>query len=129
MSTNKITYLDQIIPNKFFVFSNPELLVMDSFGFSDIKFFIDSLESDKAYVVTFEFVTSWILYEEDSPSIILSKPILITKNSNPITITQFIYYQIGLAIGNYNLDDDILEKIGETEGPGIIAKYNEINLF
>jgi hypothetical protein len=58
MSTNKITYLDQIIPNKLFVFSNLELLVMDSFGFSDFKFFIDSLEIDKAYVVTFEFVTS-----------------------------------------------------------------------
>jgi hypothetical protein len=43
MSTNKITYLDQIIPNKLFVFNNPGLLVMDSFD--EIKEILDRGET------------------------------------------------------------------------------------
>jgi hypothetical protein len=43
MSTNKITYMDQIIPNKLFVFNNPGLLVMDSFD--EIKEILDRGET------------------------------------------------------------------------------------
>jgi hypothetical protein len=37
---------------------------------------------------------SWFTYEEDSPVISLSKPILITKNSNPRLISNFIKNQV-----------------------------------
>jgi len=49
---------------------------------------------DKTYVITFEFILSLLLFEEDSPVLILSKPILITKNSNPRIISNFIKNQV-----------------------------------
>jgi hypothetical protein len=56
MSINKITYLDQIIPNRLFIFNNPSYLIIDSLEFFEFKYFIDSLDSDKAYVVTFDLL-------------------------------------------------------------------------
>lgn len=129
MSINKITYLDLFYPNSFAIFSNPSISIIDSFALTDYKHFLKSLDSDKIYVVSFEFFTSWFLYDEDSPLVTLSKPILVTKNSNPILISNFIEKHISSVLSNYNLDDSILNKIGEHDGPGVIIKYSPINLF
>jgi len=129
MSTNKITYLDQFIPNKFLIISDPYI---DRFYFNDsleVSHFLDKIEIDKVYVVTFEFIYSWLIYDEDTPVITLSKPILITKNSNPRTISKFIIERINLAVDSYYLDDEIVQDLGHPDGPGILLKYREINLF
>lgn len=129
MSINKITYLDQIIPNNFFVFTRPSMGIINTFEFSEFKSFLNTLDSDKTYVVTFEFICSWLLYDEDSPLLTLSKPILVTKNSNHMLLSQFVWQKVNLAITNYSMIDDILDIIGKPEGPGVIVKYNPINLF
>jgi hypothetical protein len=54
--------------------------------------------------------------------ITLSKPILLTRNSSPILLSNFLYHQIGLAIRDYNLEDEILDLMGQAEGPGVIIK-------
>lgn len=58
MSINNITFLDHIIPNTMFCFSNS---VKTRFYFNDsleIRHFLSNLENDQAYVVTFEFISS-----------------------------------------------------------------------
>jgi hypothetical protein len=72
---------------------------------------------------------SWFIYEEDSPVISLSKPILISKNSNPRLISNFINNQVRLACDNYYLDESKMDMMIDKDGPGVIVKYNEINIF
>jgi len=129
MTIDNITYLDQLHPNKLFVFSNP---IISRFYFNDyleVKHFLNTLEVDKTYVITFEFILSLLLFEEDSPVLILSKPILITKNSNPRIISNFIKNQVRIACDNYYLDENIMDMMIDQDGPGVIVKYNQINLF
>jgi hypothetical protein len=125
MSIKNITYLDQILENRLFIFNNPSIEWLHFSDYIEIKSFLDSLEIDKTYVITFDFIISWLSYDEDSPVINLSKPILITKNSNPRLIADFIKSRIILACENYYLDDSIIDK----DGLGVIVKYDQINLF
>ena len=83
MSINKITYLSAILPNKLFVFNNSSKSRLYFNDWFEIKLFLNELEPDKVYVLTFDLIVSWFLYEEDSPNLNLSKPILVTRNSNP----------------------------------------------
>lgn len=94
----------------------------------EITIFLDTLEVDKVYVVCFEYISSWNLHDEDSPVITLSKPILITRNSNPRIISNFIKSQIDLACLSYNIEqiDNLNDK---TETAGVLIKYREINIF
>jgi len=80
-------------------------------------------------VVTFEFVTSLMVYNEETPVITLSKPILITKNSNPKIISDYLKERIDLVIDIYYLDDSILDSHNNPDGPAVIVNYSEINLF
>jgi hypothetical protein len=71
------------------------------------------------------------MYEEDCPIISLSKPILITKNSNSRVISKFIIERVKLACDIHYLDDSILECGSDKnhDGPGVIVNYSKINLF
>ena len=129
MSINKITYLQQILPNRLFIFNNPSITRFYFNDYIEITHFLNELEIDKTYVITFDFVISWFLYEEDSPVINLNKPILITRNSNPKLISDFLISNVSLAIDNYYLNEDIMNMLSDPDGPGVIAKYDQINLF
>jgi len=133
MSINKITYLNTILPNNLFLFNNSSKIRLYFNDYLEIIQFLGSLEQDKVYVLTFELVVSWFLFEEDSPVLNLSKPILVTKNSNPKLIFKFINDKIRLACDTYYLDDTILEMIecsnNYEDKPGVIIKYAEIKLF
>jgi len=129
MSINNITYLDQFIDNKLFIFNNPIVTRFHFNDYIDVSLFLRDLENDKAYVVTFDFVLSWLQYDEDSPVINLSKPILVTRNSNPRLISNFILNRISLACDNYYLAEEIMDMLIKPDGPGVIVKYNQINLF
>jgi hypothetical protein len=129
MTISNITYLDQLQTNRLFLFSNPSITRFYFQDYLELKQFLNNLEVDKTYIITFDFIMSWLLFEEDSPVISLSKPILITKNSNPRLISDFIKQQIRLACDNYYLDESIMDMMIDQDGPGIIVKYNQINLF
>lgn len=59
--------------------------------------------------------------------LVLSKPILISKDSNPVIISQFITSKINDCINTYYLDDSLIyTKQNET---GVIIKYKEITIF
>jgi hypothetical protein len=129
MSLNKITYLDQILENKILIISDPYTDILYFSDSLEIHQFLQRLEKDKVYVLSLEFILSWLTYDEDSPVITLSKPILITRNTNPRTISKFIKERINLMIDSYFLDDEILQNLGSDDGPGVLLKYREINLF
>lgn len=59
----------------------------------------------------------------------LSKPILITKESNPSLLSDFIIDRIRIASENYFLDEDIIDMLDLSEGPGVIIRYSEINIY
>jgi hypothetical protein len=128
MSLNKITYLDQILENKIFIISDPYTDILYFSDSLEIHQFLERLEKDKVYVLSLEFILSWLTYE-DSPVITLSKPILITRNSNARTISKFINERINLTVDSYFLDDEIIQNLGSSDGPGVLLKYREINLF
>lgn len=98
----------------------------DSF---EVRVFLNNLEDDTVYVVTFDFIVSWLQYDDESPVINLSKPILITKNSCPILISKFIKNRLILACDQYFIDQSVLEYEDKLESPGILLNYSKINLF
>lgn len=133
MSITKITYLENILENNLFIFNNSFKSRLYFNDWFEIKQFLNGLEHDKVYVLTFDLVVSWFAYEEDSPSLNLSKPILVTRNSNPRLIANFIKNRIRLACDDYYLDQTVLEMIEGSDNysdkPGVIITYDKINLF
>src|SRR6266704_2333017 len=93
------------------------------------KTILENLMQDKIYVVTFEFICSFTTYNEDAPTINLSKPIIITKNSNHQTISKFIYSRIDECVNTFYLEDSLIFNKNKEDGPGVIVKYQEINIF
>jgi hypothetical protein len=131
MSITNITYLQDIIPHKYFVFSEYDYTIFYFSDSLDIKLFLRELQIDKVYVVTFELIISELIDNDNPPVITLSKPIVVTRNSNPLIIAKFINNQIVQADNNFNLDYELLinmRNAGKTV-PYIIVKYATINLF
>jgi len=129
MSINRITFCDEIISHDFWVFSRCQ---MTNFNYTDkleVSKFLETLESGKVYVVTFEFVYSFDLYDEDRPTINLTRPILVTKNSNPELISKILQKLINITCETSHLNDLINEESNTLEKGGIIEKHTEINLF
>jgi len=126
MSINKITYLDQFYKSGIFSIIDPLIEIFQFNDYIETSRFLSRLEDDKIYVITFEFIPSFIQDYGEDPTIFLSKPVLITKNSNPRLISNFINERIQLSCRLFYLDDSLLEN---NMGPGVIIKYKEINLF
>ena len=131
MSITNITYLKDIIPSKYFIWSDYDYITLHFTDIIEIKLFLQELQIDKVYVVTFELIISDLQDIENPPVITLSNPILITKNSNPRLISNFIKNQLIRADINFNLDYDLLMdmKVTGKSNPYILVKYNTINLF
>jgi hypothetical protein len=105
---------------------------MTNFNYTDkleVSKFLETLESGKVYVVTFEFVYSFDLYDEDRPTINLTRPNLVTKNSNPELISKILQKLINITCETSHLNDLINEESNTLEKGGIIEKHTEINLF
>jgi hypothetical protein len=130
LSINKITYLEDIIKddqNNIFFFRDVKI---SRFYFSDlneVNDFLINLDYDKSYIVTFDLILNWLNYELGEPSIILGKPILVSKDSNSKLISDFINEKVQIACDSYSLDENLFNK--NLDGPGILVRYREINLF
>lgn len=129
MSITQITYLNQFYPNAMFHSSNCSVTIFYFYDIIEIVKWLETLEQNQAYVVTFDFVFSFLTYNDDSPLINLAKPIIVTKNSNPNLISTFIRERIRLACDSYYLDDQIMDMLSKDDGPAILEKYKEINLY
>ena len=129
MSITRITYLNEFIPNEMFISNNPQIEIWNFWDKLEVKQFLNKLEIDQAYVVTFEFVTSFMIHDRDGPSILLGKPILITKNSNPEIVSNYLKERINLVIDSFYLDDEIIASDSNPDGPGLLLNYTKINIF
>lgn len=69
-----------------------EIIFMDDF--TDIKDFLEKLDEDKVYITVEEWIPDFTKDSEDD-FIFLGEPFLITKNSNPWLIFNYIRDQIG----------------------------------
>src|SRR6266567_87857 len=84
---------------------------------------------DSIYTFSFIIICSFTTYNDDAPTINLSKPIIITKNSNHQTISKFIYSRIDECVNTFYLEDSLIFNKNKEDGPGVIVKYQEINIF
>ena len=125
MSITKITYSDQF-HNGIIIISDPLIEIFQFNDYIEVTQFLENLKQDKVYVVTFSLVLSFIDGDEENPSIILSKPILICKNSNARIITNFLKNRIQIACNLYYLDESM---IIDDEIFAVVVKHKEINLF
>jgi hypothetical protein len=99
------------------------------FHFNDIQEindFLDLLDHDKIYIVSFELIVDKLSYEFGDPTIVLSKPILITRESNPWLISKYLQGKISISCSSYGLDQEWL--LLGNDSPGVIVRYKEINL-
>ena len=128
MTKTNITFLDQIIPNSMFIFTNSKSNILDKYDTNEINQFLSLLDNNVCYVITLEFIYHLITHDSEGPSILLSKPILITKNSSSIVLSEFIKEKMDDVTDTFFLDDSLLnDKNPETAL--VLIKYSTINLF
>lgn len=128
LSINKITFLDDIFDNddiNIFYFRKTFFTRFYLISTLEIADFLSNLDQNKAYIVTFEFIYCWSSYEIGEPTIILSKPILVTNESSHNLISNFLKDRINSACNSYFLDENLIQ---EFDGPGILVRYSEIKI-
>jgi hypothetical protein len=75
-----------------------------------------------------------MLYNDCDPVISLSKPILVTKNSNPRVLSDYLNHKINEACNLHYLDESISNFNSDNinnkmDTPGVVVNYSKINLF
>jgi hypothetical protein len=131
MTKNNITFFDKYFPEGIIILIDPYIHILDKINTQGVEDFMYRLDEDKVYIVTLEFIHSFLLYDAHCPSIVLSRPILVDKNSNPEVIIDFITKRIDYFHQNYYWDDSLLTELEEgsnkNNGPGILLRYKEVN--
>jgi len=103
-SKDKITFLTDQVNNKnlfkigyYHFFKIPQLKI------DILRDFLQILDFNKAYVVLPILTNKAVIGE--GPILSLSKQILVTRDSNPLTISSFLLKQIEMACMNYGIDN------------------------
>jgi hypothetical protein len=120
MSINRITCLEDFIKYDVCIFNDCHFRFLEFSDNLEIKNFLSELIEDRIYVVNLEFVYSVLIYNENSPTINLSKPILIVKNSNPDILSKFIHERINNCIETFYLDDSLFYTGNKNDRPAVI---------
>ena len=129
LSINKISYLEDIMEdsqNNIFYLGDVAISIFYFGDSKEISDFLKNLDSNKTYIVTFELIFDWDAYEIGEPSLVLSKPILVTKESNSQLISDYIIERSYSACDLYSLDEIIWKDFDQL---GILVRFKEINLF
>nr|YP_009487318.1 hypothetical protein [Russula virescens]AWB36220.1 hypothetical protein [Russula virescens] len=132
-SINKITLLesllnsDDILSDNILILANPEVHWFNSNDLNEIISFLESLEIGKAYVITLELIFDLEDYNSNHPTIVLSKPFVITNESNPVLIKDLIVLSESLALASFQLKDKLDELKNDSRRPLILAKYKCFN--
>ena len=110
LSISKISYLDDldipIIPD----FESQKIEYFRKFTIKETNEFLNKLEDNESYILETSFIPNIALYDLDAPEMLLSKPLLINKNSSSTTITKFILERLDFMVDYYYLDDTIIQK-------------------
>lgn len=114
LSIDKITFLDD--PDKtVYVTQNVETERFYSSDTMEISTFLKSLNPEANYAITLEFIPykdipEEIIDDNDRPELLLGRPFLINKNSNPKLIATFIHQRLFDIVDYYYLDDSIIKE-------------------
>lgn len=131
LSITKITFIDELIgndevnPTDIIYINNSYITWLHFNDLQEVSDLLSLLDDKKAYVISFDLIIDKSAFSLGNPSLILTKPILISRNSNPWLICNYLQERIRLACDLYGLDDTCLDK----DGPGVSVKYREINLY
>jgi hypothetical protein len=102
-SKTNVTFLTEQVNNKkLFKIGYYHFFKIPQLELGILKDFLQILDFNKAYVVLPILATPEA--RGDGPILSLSKQILVTRDSNPITISNFLLSQIELACMNYGID-------------------------
>lgn len=125
MSITTITYLDLFLPDRIITFSEPSTTLLFNNNVKTIIDWLESLTRNKCYAVIIHIPLDFMVDNEDEyPQIHLSKPFVVTKNSNPFLLHGYFDEKTS-EIGSL-LDVVRLENEGEVP---LVINYKEINLF
>lgn len=131
LSVTKITFIDEIIGNEevnpidIIYIQNCHISWLHFVDFQDLSDLLSLLDDNKAYVVSFDLIFDKSGFSLGNPSLVLGKPILFSRNSNPWLLTNYLQERLRIAANSYFLDDSSLDK----DGPSVLVKYKEINLY
>lgn len=118
-SQTNITFLSEQVQNKnLFQIGYYHFFKIPQLDLGLLKDFLEILDFKKAYIVLPILATAET--KGDGPILSLSKQILVTRDSNPITISNFLLTQIELACMNYGIEN--LEKFT------VVLKFRPISL-
>src|ERR1700692_3909198 len=116
---DNITFLsDQIENKKLFKIGYYHFFKIPQLELETLKDFLQILDFNKAYVVLPILATVDSI--NDGPILSLSKQILVTRDSDPITISNFLLKQIEIACMSYGIEE--LEKYT------VVLKFRPISM-
>ena len=119
MSINTITFLKDVFKfNIFFIMVNPIIKILEISSIEEWRLLINELREGTVYTVTVELIIDSNFYDSINPTIVLIEPFLITKESDAITIADYIIASSINASIMFNLSDDKI--------PKFLVKYSKI---
>jgi hypothetical protein len=110
LSISKISYIDDLDIPAFPDFELEKIKIFNKFTIEETNDFLRELEDNESYLVELGFIPNISFWDIDAPQMLLSKPILINKNSSSTTITKFILERLDDMVDTFYLDDAILQK-------------------
>lgn len=95
----------------------------------EFKKMLNELEDGKIYSGIIEFVSDIRLYNDKDPypKLLISKPVVFTKDSSPDIISDFVYDRLYLMCKYYQFEDTILNQ-HNSNGPVVIISFMEIDI-
>lgn len=111
LSVTTITFLEDLLNEDhnysfdIIYFRNPNFIWLKFGDFQEIMDFLTLLESDKAYIANFELIFDQNGFEFGEPTINLGSPILISKDSNPWLISDYLKSKIVKSSNSFDLND------------------------
>lgn len=103
LSISKISYFDDIFQKEVLIDKNSITETIHLINIDKISDFLVKLDTNYNYVGLIEFVPDYLIFEEDSPKMILCNPFLFNKFSSSTVITKFINERLDLMTDKFYL--------------------------
>lgn len=129
MKDQNFELLKNIYPNKIFISSKSEILMLEDYSTNILDDFLCTLKDHKDYVMIIEYIYSKRYCHIDDPKILLSGPIIVSNKVNPDLISKFIEERINRVFKALHIDPKFSNRWGSVDGPAIRLDYSEFSLL
>jgi len=110
LSISSISYINDLDIPAITDFESERIEIFNKFIIKETSDFLNKLEDNESYIVEIGFIPNITLWDLDAPQMLLSKPLLINRNSSATTINKFILERLDYMVDYYYLDDTIIQK-------------------